>query len=192
MGSEMCIRDRTEGVQSVDPKGWKVRVFLDIVSMMGDLPQAASYSDVRGNSATTFCPLCSMRRRKNTPEPERNFSSEIHSGRMGYIRFDERRRAIRANYTDPAVHRSLGLRKPNAATVWELPAVKLSNRSRHSRDITDDDGGKFVLPCIFDHSRSIPALPDHVLSGLISNLMHACFACLNNDEQRKRVEKLIV
>ena len=180
------------GVCSVDPNGRKVRIFLDVVSMMGDMPQAASYSDVRGHSATTFCPLCTMRRRKETRNPETNFSSDIHSTRMGYARFDARRRAIRASYKDTALHRSLGLSTHSPEAVSKLPGVMLSELARDARTELDDSPGTYALDLMFDHAKSIPALPDHVLSGLISNLMHVCFGSLRNDEERKRVETLVV
>lgn len=182
----------TTGVCGVDPNGRKVRIFLDVVSMMGDMPQAASYSDVRGHSATTFCPLCTMRRRKDTRYPETNFTSDIQSMRMGYARFDSRRRAIRASYKDSALHRSLGLSTHIPDAIEKLPAVMFSNINRETRTDEGPCTGKHVLDPIFDHAKSIPALPDHVLSGLISNLMHVCFGSLIDDDQRQKVETLVV
>ena len=101
---------------------------------------------------------------------------------MGYARFDERRHAIRASYDDAVLHNSLGLSKLDPSTVRQLPALVFLNKSRECRMNARAHDGKLVLPLSFDHSRRIPALPDHVMSGLISNFINACFSFLESDE----------
>ena len=104
---EDAVKCCTEGVVGVDPLGRRTRIYLDILSLMGDLPQAHSFKDMRGHSAVPFCPLCTMRRRRHGGVPDTNFSNDIHSSRMGYARFDARRRAIRAlTRTQPFIDHS--------------------------------------------------------------------------------------
>ena len=88
-----CARN---GVTGVDPLGRRVRIYIDVMQFIGDFPQVAKYTDVLGHTADSMCSLCTIRKRKNRPVPVNNFSNHIHSGRVGYMRFDARAHAIRA------------------------------------------------------------------------------------------------
>lgn len=81
----------TEKILDVDPDGGSIRIFVDMVAMMCDNPQAAKFSDVIEHSTNTLCLLCCMRKHKNHTFRKTNYSSENHSGRLCLIRFDPRR-----------------------------------------------------------------------------------------------------
>ena len=53
-----------EGVVGVDPDGRNVRIFIDTVSLIGDFPPAAAFTDVLGHTATAVCKIFTMRHRK--------------------------------------------------------------------------------------------------------------------------------
>ena len=44
----------------------------------------------------------------------------------------------------------------------------------------------------FDHSLSVPALPEHLTSGLLKYVMRACFDALKDDVQRRSFDIVIV
>lgn len=83
----------TEGIRGVDHDGRPICLFIDTVAIMGDLPQAAAFTDVLGHSTDTLCRLFYMRKHKNHTFQEKNHSSQQHSGRLTLVRFDARRKA---------------------------------------------------------------------------------------------------
>ena len=108
------LRDASiNGVTATDPMGRRVRVFIDTTALFGDIPQAAAFTDVLGHSGNALCSLCHMRRRKNQNLPETNFSVETHGGRPAFVRFNERREAIRSVNPEKGVLRALGLKFEN-------------------------------------------------------------------------------
>lgn len=44
----------TEGIRDVDLDGRPNRIFIDTVTMMGDLPQATAFTDFHGHSVNTL------------------------------------------------------------------------------------------------------------------------------------------
>ena len=182
-----CARD---GVKAVDPFGRSVTVFIDVVQFIGDFPQVAKYTDVAGHSADAMCSLCTVRKRKNRPTPANNFSNDIHSGRIGYTRFDARNRAIRSANAHSEVLRVLGMHTYAKDEVAKLPAVYLSNSL--AAVAAEMDGAQHPIPLIFDHALAVPAIPDHLLSIMISSVMAACFKTMDNDHMRGVVEMRIV
>ena len=182
----------TTGVIGTDPFGRPVRIFVDVLALYGDLPQAAAYSDVLGHSATTFCNLCFMRKRKDTPLPTMNYSGHMHSLRLGFARFDERRLAIRAADFNKHTLRAIGMRRTQYWHTTDLPAVVLSETLRQATPRFKTKNGLPPVPLVFDHALSIPAVPDHVVSGLVAYLMNACFNSLEDDNTRRYMEAKIV
>ena len=188
------------GVTGMDPLGRKVIIFLDIVNMIGDYPQVAKYTDVLGHSADAMCALCVVRKRKNRPLPVNNYSNDIHAGRVGYLRFDGRRNAIRAGNPHQEVLRVLGMQHDDSMEVNLLPAVYLSNRlsaaadelARGRDETVRRTRAQHPTPLMFDHALSVPAVPDHLLSIMVSAVMSACFKSMNDDETRRVTEMRIV
>ena len=56
----------TEGVEGIDPYGRQVRIFLDIISNVGDYPAASACGDLMGHTANAPCSVCAFGRRKGT------------------------------------------------------------------------------------------------------------------------------
>ena len=186
------------GIAGMDPFGRKVTIFLDVADFIGDYPQVAKYTDVLGHSADAMCSVCTIRKRKNRPTPANNYSNEIHSARAGYVRFDARAEAIRSAAPHASVLRILGMHGPSVDVVEELPAVSLSTKMKamynelRSADAAAQLQAAHPIPLIFDHVLAVPAVPDHLLSVLISSVMTACFQSLDNDHMRAVVEMRIV
>ena len=116
------------GIAGMDPFGRKVTIFLDIANFIGDYPQVAKYTDILGHSADAMCSVCTIRKRKNRPEPANNYTNDIHSARAGYVRFDVRTFAIRRATPHASVLRILGMHGPSVDGIEQLPAVSLSKK----------------------------------------------------------------
>lgn len=180
------------GVPGIDPFGRPVRIFVDAVGLFGDFPQAAAFTDVLGHTANALCTLCFMRRRKGQNLPETNFSSEVHSGRLGFARFNARRAAIRSARPDPKVLRALGMKYHEAQACDELIAVRYATESSKTTSGYRTSEGRAVVPQLFDHALSVPVLPDHLLSSMVSYVLRACFKSLPTNDARSEVEMRIV
>ena len=185
-----------EGVKGVDPNGNPIRIYIDPVCLMGDLPQAAAYTDVLGHSSNAMCTLCFTRRRKNQMLPETNYSCEFHFARCALCRFDARREAIRQSNPDKQILRRLGMEWEIDST--DLPGVYFSRKMGIRRDQAQSTENRTTAPptcpqpLLLDHALSIPALPDHLVSTLVSGVMTICFDKLRSDEKRAEIEMRIV
>ena len=187
------VRGATTGFEGTDPFGGRVKVFLDLLANVGDYPAASACSDLMGHTANTPCSVCTFPRRKGTGTGELVYSSGIHSRRLSNIRFDERMRAIRSEGAlSDHVRKSLGV---NCRTVEEASAkfnVQVASALRESvlRLQLKGDGTP-VVPGVFDSYLSTAILPDHLLTGLIKNVLHVCFRCLNSDGDRHSFDEVI-
>ena len=175
------------GVHGIDPYGRKVRIFIDTVAFFGDMPQAAGFTDTLGHTSNALCTLCSMRRRKGTADPETNYSSETHGNRMCLARFNARREAIRLAQPHDKLLRKLGMLCHTGEDGRDRLAVSYCT-SLNTAPPTE----RTPVPLLFDHARSIPAVPDHLLTGIIAYVTRACFDALPSDEDRRHVEMRIV
>lgn len=48
----------TEDIRGEDPAGRPIRIFIDTVATIGNLPQAAAFTDVLGDSENILCMIC--------------------------------------------------------------------------------------------------------------------------------------
>ena len=182
------------GVDGVDPDGRHVRIYIDTLSFLGDFPQATAYTDVLGHTSTAMCNVCTIRRRKGHGLPETNFTSDVHSGRLAYARFNERRAAIRFHAPHEQILRGLGMEYQPTQDTDDLPAVRFAEMYGPKRNAgqVDVDVQRSPLNLCFDHTRSVPILPDHMLASTVSNVMAACFQKLDLDDERAKVEMRVV
>ena len=188
------------GVTGVDSCGRNVRIYIDTLSFLGDFPQATAYTDVLGHTATAMCNICTIRRRKGHALPETNFTSELHAGRLGYARFNERRAAIRAHAPHDQILRGLGMEYQPSVNTDELPAVRFADLYKPKNDTGGGsashtqrrDEHPSPLNLCFDHARSVPVLPDHMLASTVSNVMAACFHKLGTNDERSKAEMRLV
>ena len=113
-------------VNGVGPDGRAIRTFIDTVSLLGDFPHATAFTDVLGHTAIELCTMCTMRRRKGTNYPEKNYYLKIHSRRLGYTRFNDRRLAIRAGNPAPKILRAVDIKYLTSVSPEQLSAVYFS------------------------------------------------------------------
>ncbi len=182
----------TSGFDSFDPYGKKVKVFLDPVAIIGDYPAVSSSTDVAGHTADAFCSFCAVRKRKGGQHPQILFTNKLHSRRASLTRFDERMKIIRSERPPPAVKKHLGISCDDEDEASQLIAVRLSNElSKRIREVKRNNEGHNIVDVTFDSHLSAAAVPDHLFKGLISNVLTVCFGFLPNDEQRRRVDRMI-
>jgi len=186
------VQGALQGVEGVDTYGRRVRVFIDTVAFFGDYPAVTATADVMGHTADSFCPLCTVRRRKGNGRSEVLYTSEIHSRRLGYMRFEERIRAIRAARPRRELRKRLGMRCESSEEAEKLSSVKLSESLRLAGRPPRTELGEFVVEGTFDSSLSAAAVPDHLLTGLVKNVLTLSFSELSSDEERAEVELRIV
>ena len=76
----------------------------------------------------------------------------------------------------------------------DLPAVRFAEMYGPKRNAgqVDVDVQRSPLNLCFDHTRSVPILPDHMLASTVSNVMAACFQKLELDDERAKVKMRVV
>ena len=182
----------TDGIQGVDPYGKSVRIFVDPLGFFGDYPAASAMSDCMGHSADAYCNLCGVRRRKGTNGPQILHTSKVHSRRLGYMRFEERMRAIRDSNPSKRSLELMGMQCDTHEAAMRHTAVRITNMIGKSQTRFRTDANIPVLTPRFDSYLSIAAVPDHLLDGLSKDALSLCFSQLSDDECRMRVEGQIM
>jgi len=188
MVKQDVVTSCTKGIRGTDPYGRSVRIFVDLVGCFGDFPALTSMMDVKGHTADACCTLCSFSRRKRCADPEILYSVEIHSRRLGYMRFDDRMERLRAFGLDEAMKKRIGVRCDNDADANAVLGISLSRQLKDAGRNVPEYHGRPVLDTRFDSSLSTAAAPDHMFSGLIKNLISLCFDEVCTDELRLRIE----
>jgi len=186
------VKGSTDGVQGMDPFGRRVRIFIDLVGFYGDFPVSSEMCDSMGHVADACCNMCCMRKRKNGPEPPIMYTTEINSRRAGYMRCDERMYALRESVQIGQLSRILGVRYRSNATASIHPFIRLSNLLRQEGNMNHTVNGKKVLDTWFDSSFCCAAVPDHLLTGLMKDVLHLCFTSLPSDNDRRVLEQLTI
>lgn len=170
--------------------------FFDLAAMMGDLPQAASFSDVLRHSSNTLCSHRCIRNHENHTIPKTNHSSEQHSGRWSLMCFGARRKAIRACISNKLILQKL--RTKTTFSSRDLPADYFSSMlaTITHRPPISETHGNFSLESIqlaaFDHALSVPPLSDHLISTMASSVLKPSFEKLKTDKDSAIVKLRIV
>lgn len=180
----------TTGIPGLDPYGRPVQIFLDTVGYFGDYPAVTATTDVRGHNATAFCTFCTFREVHNAPGGSKMYSTDIHSRRLGVMRWDSRRDVVRSKIPTGTLERRLGFSTLTEDKANELPLVSLAKKLRRSGRARTQ-AGRPVVPYGFDSVQSTAAAPDHLLSGLIDDVLWLCFTKLQTEEEQNRTEALI-
>jgi len=178
------VESAVKGVTGIDPYGRKVRIFLDPVGFFGDFPALTALSNVLGHTADACCTLCFFSRRKKTTDAEILYSVEIHSRRLGYMRFDDRMDALLRFQLDTTSKKALGVRYVDETDAMSVPGVSLSKKIREMCNDVPLYQGRPVVDPTFDSAMSTAVAPDHMFTGLIKNLLTLCFSTLSFEEQR--------
>lgn len=188
------IKGVIHGFEGVDPYGKKVTIFLDMLSLYADYVKVSAVSNSAGHSASCFCPLCNVLRNTKNIGPTYAYSQKTHCRRLGYMKCDEILDVLTSIRFSSQLRTSLGLKTIDSAEADNLPLVYVSNklRERANEDLPRrQDGGYVVMP-FFDSSLSTAVAPDHLLSGLATVLLSACFSSLPTNTSRLKVEHLIL
>ena len=118
------------------------------------------------------------------------YSTNIHSRRLGVMRWDSRRDVVRSKIPTVTLEQRLGFSTHGEEKANELPLVSLAKQLRIStRSKTQD--GRPVVPYDFDSVQSTGAAPDHLLSGIIDDVLDVCFTKLQTEEEQNKTQALI-
>jgi len=188
MVKEDIVTACTKGISGTDPYGRNVRIFVDLVGCFGDFPALSSMMDVKGHTADACCTLCTFSKRKKSMEPEILYSVEIHSRRLGYMRFDDRMEQLRLFGHDEAMKKRIGVRCDNVTDANAVLGISLGKKLKDGSKSVPEYHGRPVLDAMFDSSLSTAAAPDHMFTGLIKNVLCLCFEEVCTDDLRGRIE----
>ena len=186
---EDLVKAGCEGISIVDPHGNVAKVFVDMVSFFADYPAVTSMCDVRGHTGTSFCTFCSMQKREDICGRNLLYSSLMHSRRMGFMRFDARTTAVRSGDPPPDLSKALGLSKQDTTVAAEAPLVRYASRLRQ---IPASVRRATPHPLTFDSCLNVAAAPDHLFTGIISDVLFVCIMSLESDDRREEFEQIIL
>ena len=163
--------EATDGILTVDPYGNAVRVFMDMVSFFAEYPAFTTMSDLWGHNGVAFCTFCTMRKREELCRRYLLFSHHMISRRMDFMRFDERTSVIRSGNPPTDLLKKLRLTTKPPEIAADSPFRRYSARVREAIS----KGADLPQELIFDSFLNISASSDHLITGLISNVLHVCF-----------------
>ena len=187
------LRGMVHGFDCVDPFGKKVRAFMDMCSAFGDYVKITAITNTAGHSATCFCSYCRVSKSSANTGPTYSASTLTHCRRMSFMRFDERLDILTNMAISDDTRKLVGLKTTDSIESSKLPLVRFSNKlvaSKHR--IRKTDTGSPVVSGYFDSCLSTAVAPDHLLSGLITVLLEACFKSLPNNVTRKSLQNFIM
>lgn len=183
----------TKGVPATDAKGNKCVVFVDVVGFVGDYSASSAVLDVMSHAAHTPCTHCTFRvlegPQKHTLSQYAH-SSEIHSANTSFSRGLAKTRDLRTGSIGKDDSNLLGM---NVGTFMDVhtpglwPLLRLSE-VLSTTSVSEVTNGNPLRVELFDaYSRNVVA-PDHLLTGLITNLVECCFDEVTSGSVRKRLE----
>jgi len=184
----------TNGIESVNAFGERCVIFLDPVALIADWPALSVLTDAMGHSADVFCSFCVFNKSKGTVGAHIAYSSKLHSRRMSLMRFDARMDIVRNSGIIPdAVRKQLGVKSNTRQMAHAFFTEKLSDglRSPNNNSIPQTTTGENANVCHFDSFISACAAPDHLLTGLIKDVLRLCFTELRCDHSRRRTCRAI-
>lgn len=188
------VKGTLYGIEGIDPYGNQVLIFLDMLSFYADYVKLAAVTNCAGHSATCFCPLCKIKKNASNIGPTYGYSEKNHCRRLGFMKCDEILSILTSSDISSTYRTSLGLRTVDSAEADDIPLVYFSNRlSQQTRsDLPVAANGDLIVTPFFDSSLSTAVAPDHLLSGLATVLLTACFKSIPDDSNRKKVEVAIL
>ena len=103
------VEGSTNGFDSFDPYGYKVKTFLDPTSFLADYVEMTANSAVAGHMAIAYCTLCVIFRRRGGINLSILHSINLHSRRMSVCRTDDKMDQIFSSRVTPDLAKHLGL-----------------------------------------------------------------------------------
>ena len=161
------------GFPMKDSEGEEFVVFLDCVGYVADSPAVTSSLDTLGHQANSPCYLCTFGRYdvSGSGGSRYSYSTEIHSGMLCFTRESGRTQALRNAGLTRKELTALGLNATDVigdnGSMLQQFGLRLSEVANK---VPKTDGGKPVVPCLFDCYRSTAVAPDHLVMGLARNL----------------------
>lgn len=190
---EDIVHGTVNGIDAIDPFGNRVKVFLDIPIFFGDYVKMAAVTDSMGHMATCFCGYCSLLRDYAGSGPTYVFTTKAHSRRLGFMRCEDRLSILRPLQLHTAVKKTLGFSCESNFEAMKLPLVNLSHALRQRvKDIRKTASGLPVVQPYFDSYQSTAVAPDHLLSGLVHDILKCCFEAISSMENRTLIEAKIL
>ena len=188
------LQGATQGFQAVDHNGRRCVVFTEVVGFVADYPASSAVLDTKSHSAHAPCTHCSFRvleGPRSVASSRYAHSVSVHSGTTSFSRGFLKTKALRKSEIDKADCDLLGMNEgsyQSLETPGLWPLIKLSERmsSAASRDATAR--GCPVPYSMFDaYSRTVVA-PDHLITGLATNLIECCFDQVRSVHDVKRLD----
>ena len=173
------------GLKGSDPYGREVNILLDPVSFYGDYPAVSACCDALGHTANAFCTHCHVVKRRAPGSSKMLNNTVHHSRRLGVMRTDTRSEALRSSSLPSTVLRLLGMRSNTNADADQVPLIALGKRLRRAARPPLRDDGNYTHTSLFDSSMSTAIAPDHLVNGLVKNVLTVVFSTLNNNQRRK-------
>ena len=169
----------TNGIPSVDAYGNRVLIFLDNVTIFGDTLKINAITDTMGHSALSFCNYCFVRKQNVENGPSYCYTTMVNGRTIPFQRLDEKSdilRQLRLTNNEKAL---FGMTSTSDENASDIPTVYMSNKLLEKRaKIPNTNEGTPVVSHLFESSRSISVAPDHLITGLISNLIEMCLHSL--------------
>lgn len=181
------------GLPAKDPHGQDIRIFLDMCSVFGDYVKISAITNTSGHSGTSFCTYCRVSRSTNNLGPVYAYSTLIHSRRISFMRCDERQDILFAMNLSEKSRQKLGIRESNQDSANSIPMIRFSEHMCSSaNNLAKTIDGQRVISPYFDSFLSTAVAPDHLITGLISVLLDACFKTLPNNNARNILQSAIL
>jgi hypothetical protein len=167
----------TTGVQGQDPTGNPVTIFIDVLGFIGDYPAVSHALDVLGHNTRAPCHLCCFFRQDRIGHgsfPYYSYTSEIHCKSTAFSLSVQRRHNVRAEYPNTQGYLHSGL---NIFNIADFPLHTLSSALSSARgQVTFTDQNEQVVPALFDPYRSSLVVHDHLLFGLVQDVLRGTIA----------------
>ena len=173
------VESVTNGFQSVDAYGNDVTIFLDNVTLFGDTPKINAITDTMGHNALSYCNFYFIRKNNPTNTPWYCSTSKTNGRSQSFQRLDEKMYIMRQLGLSTKEKAMLGMTSTSDDGSRNIPSVYLSNKLLDNRrSIPNSQYGVPLVNYLFESSSSVSVAPDHLISGLISNLIEMCLYSL--------------
>ena len=160
---------------------------------LADYPAVSAMCDVRDPTATAFCTFCGMQKRDEACGRNLLYYSNMHSRRLGFMRFDARKIAVRSDNPLPDLFQALGLSNENSVTAAEAPLMRYASRVREIESYVRRKPSHLLS---FDSCFNVAAAPDHLFTGIIADVLFVCIMSLSTDDRhedrREDVEQILL
>lgn len=184
----MCA---TQGIQAVDVDGLLCRVFIEVIGYVGDYQASSAVVDVMAVGALAPCTVCSFMLnslRVGARGSRFAFTVHVHSAHSSFSRSLQRQLALRRSGLSEDEFRFLGMNDGTDNDILQpglWPFTKLCLRLQ-SIGSGDNDVASMVdvlrdVRKLDPYVNNIVA-PDHLLTGLMANVLDCCFSDIGDQQ----------